>query len=328
MMKTPMMKPWSRTLCAFPLILLLCPLILVLYSGARGEEQTAEENLEVVTRAFANLILEYDARDAKALADLFTPQGEFVDAEGNIFQGRDAISREFTALFEINPYNSLNITTESVREISPGVLSVDSVATIAGSKDPEPDKVDFAAVVVKQADGRWLLASIRSAGEGNLDTPHARLKQLEWLIGDWVDESDESTMHTSTRWSADGQFLLTEFSIRVARKTVLQGTQRIGWDGSLEKFRSWVFDSEGGYADGIWTDNDDHWTVSATGVRPGGEACSATQTYEPDGPDAYLFSVTDRIVDGEELPDFTAHVVRTPPKPEGAGKLDSATPPK
>jgi hypothetical protein len=125
-------------------------------------------------------------------------------------------------------------------------------------------------------------------------------------------------MHTTTRWSEDGNFLLTDFAIRVAGRKVMSGTQRIGWDGSLDKFKSWVFDSEGGHAEGIWTEIEGRWVVKATGVRPDGDACSATHTYEQTGPDTYLFSVTDRIIGDETAPDFTAKVVRKPPEPEKA----------
>lgn len=312
------MTTWCKMLCVCPLILLLC-------SAAGGDEQTADKNVRVANATFTTLAEAHAAKDHKALANLFTPQGEFVDGEGNVFQGRDAISGEFRALFERNTRSTLKVTAESAREISPGVLSVDGVATITGRAESSPDHIDFAALLIKQSDGKWLLASIRSEGERAADTPHAHLKRLEWLIGDWIDESAESTMHTTTHWSADGQFLISEFSIRVVGSTVMKGTQRIGWDASLEQFRSWVFDSEGGYAEGIWTEHEDHWTVSSTGVRPGGEDCSATHTYEPDGPDAYLFSVTDRLVDDEELPDFTAHVVRTPPEPETAAKVEPAS---
>ena len=77
-----------------------------------------------------------------------------------------------------------------------------------------------------------------------------------------------------------GQVLEREFSIQAAGRKVMSGTQRIGWDGSLEKFKSWVFDTEGGFAEGIWTEIEDRWVVKATGVRPDGDACSATHTYE------------------------------------------------
>jgi uncharacterized protein (TIGR02246 family) len=316
-------------LCSGLLVLLIC-------TGAPSDDKTPDKNAEAVGKAFASLAKAYNARDPKALAEMFTPNGEFIDADENVFEGRKAITSEFTVLFEINPKNSVEIVADDIREISPGVLSVDCEATMsiaegkpaAGTKETAGAKetvmVDFVALLVKQADGRWLLASIRSEGERSLSTPHARLKQLEWLIGDWVDESDESTMQTNTRWSDDGHFILTDFTIHVAGRKVMSGTQRIGWDGSLDKFKSWVFDSEGGHAEGIWTRIDELWIVKATGVRPDGDACSATHTYQQNGPDAYLFSVTDRIVGNESAPDFTSHVVRKPPEPQTASAAAAA----
>ena len=144
------------------------------------------------------------------------------------------------------------------------------------------------------------------------------------MIGDWVDESDESTMHMSTRWSDDANFIVSSFSIQVAGRNVMSGTQRIGWDGSQEKYRSWVFDSEGGHASGIWSRLDDRWIVKSTGVSSEGDSCSATHTYERKGPDAFYFSVTDRIVGDATPPDFTSNVVRKPPEPSAGSKAPAA----
>jgi uncharacterized protein (TIGR02246 family) len=280
-------------------------------------------NAGAVGKALASLAKAFNARDPKAIAELFTPKGEFIDADDNVFDSHEAIAGEFVALFEVNPKkNSIEVAAEEIREISPGILSVDCVATFSDSEGPEEDKetadVDFSALLVKQSNGGWLFASIRSEGDGTVRTPHARLKRLACLIGEWVDESDESTMHTTTRWSEDGNFLISDFTIRAAGRKVMNGTQRIGWDGSLDKFKSWVFDSEGGHGEGIWTEIEDRWIVKSTGVRPDGGACSATNTYEQKGADSYSFSVTDRIVGDELQPDFTAQVVRKPPEPERA----------
>jgi hypothetical protein len=197
-------------------------------------------------------------------------------------------------------------------------LSVDCVASFSddegGDEGEKPLEIDFSALVVKQSDGHWLLASVRSQGQGNLRTPHARLKRLEWLVGEWIDDVDESTMHTKTRWSNDGNFLLSEFAVYVAGRKVMSGSQRIGWDGSLGKFKSWVFDAEGGHAEGIWTDFDDRGVVTVNGVRPDGEVYSATHTYVRKGANSYQFSVTDRIIGDDTAPDFTATVVRKPPE--------------
>jgi len=116
------------------------------------------------------------------------------------------------------------------------------------------------------------------------------------------------------------------FAIHAAGRQVMNGTQRIGWDGSLDKFRSWVFDSEGGHAEGIWTEIEDAWIVKVTGVRPDGDACSATNTYEPQGPEAYQSRSPIELWGNDTEPDFTARVVKKPPEPETASAT-SVTPP-
>ena len=79
--------------------------------------------------------------------------------------------------------------------------------------------------------------------------------QLEWLVGDWVDEGDHGVVHTTCRWSDDKSFLLREFTIKVPGQPISSGAQRIGWDAGREQFRSWVFDSDGGHSEGLWTED-------------------------------------------------------------------------
>jgi hypothetical protein len=175
--------------------------------------------------------------------------------------------------------------------------------------------VSYTAVHVKQGDGKWLFASLRSNGDEHV-APHDQLKQLEWLIGDWVDESDESVVRTSTRWSDDKNFILSEFHIHIAGRRAMSGTQRIGWDASIGKFRSWVFDSEGGHAEGLWAQVRDRWVVKVTGVRPDGDIGTATNIYIPTGRDSFTLMSMDRIVGDEAAPDAIVKIVRKPPEPK------------
>ena len=93
-----------------------------------------------------------------------------------------------------------------------------------------------------------MYSSVREELEPGL--PHQeRLKELEWLVGDWIDESSESVIHGTCRWSADKNFLLRDFTIQSEGKPVMTVTQRIGWDPLSKQIKSWVFDSEGGYGD-------------------------------------------------------------------------------
>ncbi|MGD9858044.1 MAG: DUF4440 domain-containing protein, partial [Planctomycetaceae bacterium] len=136
----------------------------------------------------------------------------------------------------------------------------------------------------------------------------------EWLIGEWVDESDEATVRTSTRWSEDGNYILSEFHVEASGVRTMDGSQRIGWDPVAKQIRSWVFDSEGGFAEGAWTKVGDEWLVKANGVRPDGTVASATNVYSPLDGKTIRWSTTQRVIEGELQPDVSVVMVHQPPK--------------
>lgn len=92
---------------------------------------------------------------------------------------------------------------------------------------------------------------------------HEHLKQLEWMVGHWVDEGDDSVTETTCEWSEDKNFLLRKFTISIDGKQAMKGVQRIGWDPPSRQIRSWVFDSAGGFAEGLWSRVGDYWVVKA-----------------------------------------------------------------
>ena len=71
------------------------------------------------------------------------------------------------------------------------------------------------------------------------------------------------------RWTDNHRFILGQFTVQIAGKPAMTGTQRIGWDPLKKTIRSWVFDSEGGFAEGTWTLDGNKWVVKLTGVHPG-----------------------------------------------------------
>src|SRR5262249_22492464 len=90
----------------------------------------ADKNAEIVTKALAAMEKALNARDPEAIAAQFTPKGEFIDADDNVFDSHEAIAGEFKAIFEVNPRkHSIDLTFDEVREISPGILSIDCTVT-------------------------------------------------------------------------------------------------------------------------------------------------------------------------------------------------------
>src|SRR5690242_85309 len=104
---------------------MLAASLLVFLCGAAATGDDAlprDKNSEAVSNVLAALAKAYNAHDPKAIAEMFTPQGEFIDADANVFDSHEAIVGEFAALFEINPQkNSVEMAVEEIREISSGI---------------------------------------------------------------------------------------------------------------------------------------------------------------------------------------------------------------
>jgi uncharacterized protein (TIGR02246 family) len=267
-----------------------------------------EKSADAFTEAF-------NKGDAKAIAALFTPEAEYVDGFGRVFHGRDEIETLFAEAFKDDSGMKIVIDMESVRLVSAGVL-IEEGATRIESKDDAPlTQSRYIVLHARQPDGKWLMASCRTTRDVPI-TPHERLKALDWLVGKWVDESPESVVETTWRWSDDGNYLLGDFDIRIPSGVAMKGTQRIGWDAFRQQFRTWVFDSQGGFTEGIWTATEDGWIVKATGVSSDGDEASSTNVYTRAGNEAFFWASKDRVEGGEVLPDVEVKVVRAAPEPE------------
>src|SRR5262249_50569662 len=143
-----------------------------------------------------------------------------------------------------------------------------------------------------------------------------QLRALAWLVGDWVDDGGNTVVVSSCRWSKDRNFLLQDFKLEVNGRDAMDVTQRIGWDPLAKQIHSWVFDSEGGSGESLWTPDGKGWIIKATGVRPDGTTASATNQLVPTGRDGYVWRSVDRVVAGERQPPTEVKVVRKPPEPK------------
>jgi uncharacterized protein (TIGR02246 family) len=268
---------------------------------------------EAAIRAnIAAFLKAYNAGDAKAIAELFTTDGQVEDKEGNISEGREAIARTFGDVFEANPDKELEVFVESIRFIGAD-LAVEKGTTKEINPGEAPEYDRYTAVHVRR-DGKWQMALARDE-EGPDSSPHERLQPLAWLVGDWVDDGGSTVVLSSCRWSKDKNYLLQEFHVKVNGQDEMNISQRIGWDPLNKRIRTWVFDSEGGYGESFWTRDGSGWIIKATAVRPDGTTASATNRLVPAGKDAYVWRSLDRVV-GDELEDpIEVKVVRKPPTP-------------
>ena len=136
-------------------------------------------------------------------------------------------------------------------------------------------------------------------------------------MGDWVEEGGDSIVATSCRWDESKNYLLTDYTVKVAGQTTMNGTQRIGWDPLTRQIKTWTFDSDGGYGEGYWHRDGDRWLVKLHGVSADGRTGSATQIHTRLNDHSRTWSAVDRLLGGESLPDIEEiTVVRAAPKPK------------
>jgi uncharacterized protein (TIGR02246 family) len=275
-------------------------------SDHSADETAIRANIEQFVKA-------YNAGDAKAIAALFAPDGEAWDKDGNEAEGREAIAKTFAKIFEDTPEKKIEIFVDSIKFIGNDLAA--ETGTTKETEPNEPPEYDRYVVLHVKRDGKWQMALARDQ-EGPQPTAHESLQPLAWLVGEWVDDGGSTVVRSTCRWSEDKNFLLQEFKLQVSGRDAMNVSQRIGWDPLRKRIRSWVFDSEGGFGEGVWTRDDDGWIIRATGVRPDGTTASATNFLTPAGNDGYVFRSTDRVVADDRQGPMEVKVVRKPPQPE------------
>jgi hypothetical protein len=78
----------------------------------------------------------------------------------------------------------------------------------------------------------------------------------------------------------------------------MEGTQVIGWDAESQVIRSWMFDSEGGFGEGLWSRGDGNWVVKFVQVLPDGRRASSTNFYTLLDDGSFVWKTIGRKIDG------------------------------
>jgi uncharacterized protein (TIGR02246 family) len=266
-------------------------------------------------RAFDELYArDFTGGNTKALVARFTEDAEVIEADGLRYQGRTLIEERLAEAVAASPGAKLVIEVENIRLLSPDVAKEEGRTIVTPAKGGHASHRRYTALLVKR-DGNWLLSSVREEHDP-IESPHDRLQRLAWLVGDWVDEGQDSVMRVNCRWSDDGNFLFRTFKVKREGKDVMTVSQRIGWDPAARQIRSWEFDSDGGFGEGTWAGDGDRWVIKHTATQPDGTIVSATNTMVRSGAHLVRWTSTDRFVGHEAIADeLTYAFVRVPASP-------------
>lgn len=283
--------------------------------GIRPAPAADEALVAEIRSGGGKLAAAFNAAKVDETAAFFLPQGEWIDEAGTVYQGQEQIRDVLKAYFEKFPEAKMALDVESVRLVGPVAIEEGS-RTMTGGKAGGEAIIRYIAVHAKTESG-WRIASVRDFADDPLPTPHDHLQPLGWLVGDWVNEGGGLVVKISYKWSEDKNFLMGDYHVTSADDVVMKSTQRIGWDPLSGKVKSWLFDADGGYAVGDWTQLEEGWVIKSSAVMPEALTGSATIAITATDQSRFTMKGTERIVGDARDDDFEITVVRQAP---AAGK--------
>ncbi|QDU89026.1 SnoaL-like domain protein [Pirellulimonas nuda] len=270
--------------------------------GADSGPESSDDAASIRQRVDA-YVAAYNRHDAAALAGCWAEDAVYLNREtGQPVEGRPAIREMFAGMFESGEASRLSVTIDSIRLVTPDVAIEDGTAEIV-TADGGVVGSTYTAIHAKK-NGEWFLNSVRETDAPGASAEPNELNQLAWLVGEWADEAEDATTRSRWQWAKNGHFLTNNFSVSVADRVELEGTQVVGWDPVARQIRSWVFDSEGGYAEGVWRRAGERWMVKTRSTLSDGSRASATSIYAPVDESAFTWSSIDRQIDGEPQADI------------------------
>lgn len=254
-----------------------------------------------LAKSLDDFVSAFNEKNAEKLASCWTETATHTDREtGERTEGRAAIQADFKKIFAAQPGIKLSATMTRFRLVTADVAQIEGQTTVIGG-DGLPVESVFTGILTRSGD-KWLFDSIEETAAPVPATPADALQQLEWLIGEWTDESSDIKVRTTFRWSANRAFLLRSFVAESSDGSTLEGTQVIGWDAGLQQIRSWTFNSDGSFGSSIWSKNGNSWMAKSSQTSANGDNSSGTYVMDQIDENSFTLQLIGHEINGDPQP--------------------------
>lgn len=284
------------------LILMVSSILIV--SGVRAETAGPSQDEIAIRKAVDSYVAAYNNGDASAVASHWSREGLYVSPTGEQAKGPDKIRPALEKFFAENKGIQVKAALFDI-QLQSADRAIAKGLAVFSRPGKENEEVLFTATQVKEK-GAWKLLKVEEEESSVPLATIAKLGELEWLIGDWVDQDEHSSVETTFRWTKDYAFISGTFRVMVEDRVDLEGTQVIGWDPVAKKIRSWIFDTKAGFGEGEWSREGNNWTVKLKSILSNGEKASSINIYTYVDPNSFTWQSVSREVQGEPLPDIDA----------------------
>ncbi|MBL7813546.1 MAG: SgcJ/EcaC family oxidoreductase [Saprospiraceae bacterium] len=145
-------------------------------------EATAQNNVEkIIEDVYHQAMKAIDTRNARAITDLFTEKGVMIDPLGSIHNGKDAIYKNYVALFQMlskmPPPSSFNRTFQDRTHVflapTKILLRYSEVETRQYGDKKSVDEMAY-SVILSQENGKWLIENLTLTPKTEMPTVAAK----------------------------------------------------------------------------------------------------------------------------------------------------------
>ena len=273
-------------------------------AGAAADDGTAlREALEAAAR---NYVEATNGRRFEALADQWTEGAELSEGGGRIV-GREAILASIRGWLEANPEARLAIRITGVKALGKSAARVRGVMTFTRRPGGKPIETRFESLRVLEGE-TWRLAE-STVEPSQVDA----LESLAWMIGTWraTDPDSGATIDASYQRVAGGHLILGGIRHRTPARDGLPAAEidvveLIHPDKATASVRSWVFDSTGARAEGVFETDGTSFNRRFAGTTADGskgDVATWVQVIVPTGDSTFTVQAIERFLDGQPLPD-------------------------
>jgi uncharacterized protein (TIGR02246 family) len=278
----------------------------ILWAGGQQGGATAndEAGVRAAVEAYAGAM---KSGDLSTIMAYWAGDADFTDDTGTCSKGREAISKLFAENLADLKAGKTFIKIDTLRFLSPDVVVMDGAIEFTPADGPlESNR--FSSVWTKKS-GKWVIASARDLPESEGQAADRGMKEMQWLVGDWVAEDRGTTIRLNVKPELNGKFAIMKYEIKGPKESIAV-MQILGWDPTEGALRSWAFDSRGGFGESAWVRDGSVWTGDTAGVLPTGQVGTAVNIIRLTGPNSFIWQSTLREVGGQPIPDHEIKYTR------------------
>jgi uncharacterized protein (TIGR02246 family) len=287
------------TVTALTLMVLGVSFLVAQPKGTKGPDR--EPDKLAIDKLIKANIQAFNDRDAAAIAANWTDEGEYIRNDGDPVRGRADIQKGYAEFFKtLKGKPTVEVQTDNLRFPSADT-AVSEVTLRLKNEQGQVIASSWRNTLLVRENGQWKVALVQEWDRDNsLDDT---LKDLEWLIGTWRMDTKDRDVTTTYEWDENKTFIRGKYTVKQDAKVIESGMQIFGRDNADGGIRSWVFQSDGGFGDGLWTRDGKNWTVDFGGVTADGKKLSATVNYVRVNADTFTWQSVQQTVDGQPIAD-------------------------